>query len=543
MLLDLRACESTYETQAQVCIVGAGAAGITLARRLGEAGIDTILLETGGADHEDAVQSLARGKNLGHDYWELEESRLRFFGGTTAIWGGRCAEFDPIDFDRKDWVAHSGWPISYDDLAPYYADARRRLGLPAKQEASEIWQSLGEVAPAFARGNLTTDFWQFTPETEQFTLRKCDDLVASPHVRILLHATLTGLKTDDARETVRTVEASDISGRRARIAARHVVLAAGGIENARLLLACNLGNRHDQVGRYFMEHPHARGGEIVKGELWQLLRQFGRHVRDPQGNKHAALIKPSAEMQQREGILGSAFNLGAVQKEQSRQIATMRAYNALRHDLSPSARNRAFWLKAKKTVLRLHEWVDPARSRMLVAGGWSAAAVIRAEQAPNPDSRVMLGQSIDALGMREAALDWRFSEIDKHTIAVMMKAFAGELQRLGLGRFDPAPWIDEAETLWHTDPLICTHHKGGYHHMGTTRMSGSPREGVVDAECRVHGMNNLHVAGSSVFSTSGWANPTLGIAALGLRLADRLEKDLAGVADVETGLRRASGDY
>lgn len=526
MLLDLRAMHDSVELACEVCIVGAGAAGISLARRLAMQGVDVLLLESGGADHESPIQDLARGETVGHDYWALREARLRFFGGTTAIWGGRCAELDATDFDRRDWVPHSGWPISKSDLDPFYSDARKSLGLPARQKAGDIWLSLGETPPAFEDGGLTSDFWQFTPSTEQFTLRRCQDLVDHDRVRILLHATLTRIRRSADGRRVTGIEIGDVSGRSASVSARHFVIAAGGIENARLLLACKIGNDHDQVGRYFMEHPHARGGEIVSGKLWTLLRQYGRHLRDPGGHKHAALLRPSARMQQREQILGSAFTLGAIQRERAREIATMRAYNKLRHDLSPSARNRALWLTAKKIVLRGHEVVDPLRSKLLVMAGWSAAAIFRAEQAPNPDSRVTLGMTRDALGMREAKLDWQFSEIDKRTVAVTMRTFAKELERLGIGRFEPDPWI-ERDDIWHSDPLVCSHYKGGYHHMGTTRMSASPRNGVVDQRCRVHGIENLTMAGSSVFATSGWANPTLGIVALSMRSADLIARDLS----------------
>ncbi|MBW0144028.1 FAD-dependent oxidoreductase [Sphingomicrobium clamense] len=539
MLLDLREMDDHAHLESQVCIVGAGAAGISLARRLASQSVDVLLLESGGADHEDAVQDLAKGETQGHDYWELREARLRFFGGTTAIWGGRCAEFDPNDFDRRPWLAHSGWPISKSDLDPFYADARAAMGLPPRQCADEIWASLGETPPQFEPGGLVSDFWQFTPSSEQFTLRRCGDLVESDKVRILLHATLTSIERSHDGRSIETIGIGDVSGRRATVSARHFVLAAGGIENARLLLACDIGNEHDQAGRYFMEHPHARGGEIVSGKLWKILRQFGRHLRDPEGHKHAALIRPSAEMQEREGILGSAFTLGACQREQAREIATMRAYNKMRHDLSPSARNRALWLTAKKIVLRGHEVFDPLRSKLLVMSGWSATPVIRAEQAPNPDSRITLGESTDALGMREARLDWRFSDIDKRTVRVMMKRFARELERLGIGRFELDPWIERSDEIWHSDPLVCSHYKGGYHHMGTTRMSASPRDGVVDAECRVHGVENLHVAGSSLFTTSGWANPTLGIVALAYRSADYIAREISR-PQAQARLRKAS---
>ncbi|GAA0480317.1 GMC family oxidoreductase [Parasphingorhabdus litoris] len=525
MLIDLRESDPLTRFETDICIVGAGAAGITLARQLSDSGLRILLLESGGIDFEADVQALADGPSTGHDYYPLVDSRLRFFGGTTAIWGGRCAEFHPIDLERRDWVPHSGWPISYRDLLPYYDHARTLLGLPQRTSSATIWRQVGRTMPDFANDSLTTDFWQFTPQTERFTLRKCNDLVESDRVRILLHATVTAINKEQDSDTIENLSVSDISGCNASIKAKYYILAAGGIDNARLLLASNIGNGHDQVGRYFMEHPHARGGRVVSGRFWRLLKMLHGRMRDHDGHMHAPLIRSSAAMQAREGILNSAFSLAARQAPQANMVAPVKAYNGLKHKLSPTKANRSLWLNVKKGMTRFNEMAGPLRPRTLIAAGWDLAAIIRAEQAPNPDSRVKLANKTDALGMPLAELDWRFSELDKHSIKVMMQEFASQLEQIGIGRFDPAPWLDDAATVWTTDPLISAHAKGGYHHMGTTRMSGSSKTGVVDADCRVHGVHNLYVAGSSVFATSGWANPTLGIMALSLRLADHLVRE------------------
>ncbi|WP_337658408.1 GMC family oxidoreductase [Sphingorhabdus sp. Alg231-15] len=527
MIVDLRASDPSTRFEADICIVGSGAAGITLARRLDAAGLRVLLLESGGIDFEPDIQALADGPSTGHDYYPLADSRLRFFGGTTAIWGGRCAELNPSDLERRDWVPHSGWPISFEELRPYYDSARWLLGLPARQSSDDLWPQLGRQPPAFAQEGLTTDFWQFTPQTERFTLRKCHDLVKSDTVRILLHATVTAISTNDGDGQVNGLTVSDISGRTAYITAKQYVLAAGGIDNARLLLASGIGNSHDQVGRYFMEHPHARGGRMVQGRFTELLKSLHGRMRDRNGYLHAALIRPSLAMQKRKAILNSGFTLAVRQHADANMVAPVKAYNGFKHALSPTKANRSLWLNVKKASTRINEWAGSLRPRALMAMGWELSAIIRAEQAPNPQSRVILAKETDALGMPLAELDWRFSALDKRSVKIMMQSFAEELERLKIGRFDPAPWLDDAATLWTTDPLISAHAKGGYHHMGTTRMSASPRDGVVDATCRVHGLGNLYVAGSSVFVTSGWANPTLGIMALSLRLADHLAEQAA----------------
>lgn len=522
MIIDLRESDPAARFETDICIIGAGAAGITLARRLDHLGLRVLLLESGGIDFEPDIQELADGPSIGHDYYPLVDSRLRFFGGTTAIWGGRCAEFNPLDLERREWVAHSGWPISLSDIQPYYDRARTLLGLPMRQTPADLWPRLGRRPPAFGQDGLTTDFWQFTPQSERFTLRKCNDLADSKTIRVLLHATVTTINTKDGGDHVSTLCIGDISGITATVTARQYVLAAGGIDNARLLLASGIGNQYDQVGRYFMEHPHARGGRVAKGQFWQLLKMLHGRMQDHNGHRHAALIRPTAAMQKREAILNSGFTLAVRQPEDANMVAPVKAYNGLKHKLSPTKINRSLWLNVKKASNRINRWAGPLRPRALIGLGWDLSAVIRAEQAPNPDSRVKLARERDAMGMPRAELDWRLSDLDKHSVKVMMNAFSAELERLDIGRFDPAPWLNDAATVWTTDPLISAHPKGGYHHMGTTRMSSSPRAGVVDAGCRVHGLSNLYVAGSSVFATSGWANPTLGIMALSLRLADNL---------------------
>lgn len=157
--------------------------------------------------------------------------------------------------------------------------------------------------------------------------------------------------------------------------------------------------------------------------------------------------------------------------------------------------------------------------------GWSFGApkmlLIRSscEQAPHPDSRVTLDGERDALGMPRVVLDWRLSPIDRHTIAFAFRRSVDGLTQAGLGQVTLEPWIE-------TPDLDSGEFEGGYHHMGTTRMSDTPTSGVVDRHCRVHGVHNLYIAGPSVFPTSGCANPMLTIVALALRLAGHLSDGL-----------------
>ena len=528
MLDDFDTCADHADLAADICIVGAGAAGITLARALRGRGREILLLESGGPDFEAEVQDLAAGDIRGFDYYPLVESRLRFFGGTTAIWGGRSARLDAIDFQRRAWVPDSGWPFGPGTLAPYYAAAERSLGLDTETADDSAWRRLGLTPPPFDPAALSVNLWQFDEQADRFTLARCRDLIDAADVHVLLHATVTHIRANAAGNRVEQLEIANLRGGRGQVRARAIVLAAGGLEVPRLLLASNdvepngLGNAHDLVGRYFMEHPHARGGRVVTDRPWKLLRLLPRSHRRG-GRRYATLGRPSEALQQREGLLNTSFTLAARQAPDDRMAATRRAYDTLKHALPPDRLRRNLWRTAKQTVVRTQETIGPVLPWLAVKrGARGIYAILRAEQAPNPDSRVVLTGDRDALGMPRLALDWRFRDIDRASAHGLMAALDRELRRLELGRVEINPWLRDGDTPWQTDPLISGHPLAGYHHMGTTRMADDPRRGVVDGHCRVHGLDNLYVAGSSVFPTGGWANPTLTIIALALRLADHL---------------------
>jgi choline dehydrogenase-like flavoprotein len=542
MIVDLSKVAGIVRRRTEVCVIGAGAAGITVARRLLAEGHDVLLLESGGIDYERPIADLNGGQNIGQDYYSLDDARLRFFGGTTAIWGGRCATLDPIDLERRAWVPSSGWPLSWEDLQAYYAQARGIFGLDDLPPTSSTLKGRGVPLPSFDPSELRTPIWSFDPRFNRFTFDACEDLRSHPRCQIVIHASVTRIIAENGH--VARIEARSLNGSSLDVDARAYVLAAGGIENARLLLASSVGNERDQVGRYFMEHPHARGGHIVDARVWPLLKAFGRRHR-VDGQDLAALITPSPDLQRREGLLNTSLTIVARQPADARPFLGMRAYKSLKHDLPPTRSGRRLWMAAKKIANWGQRHVDPLRPWLLhKAGRLEVALLVRAEQAPNPESRVLLSPDRDALGMPRVALDWRLSALDKHSVTGLVDALGRELQRLKLGTVKRAAWLEKPELLWKNDPLISSHSIGGYHHIGTTRMSNDPREGVVNGDGRVHSVGNLYIVGSSIFATSSWANPTLTIAALALRTADRLSARLrrlvSSPGDLQAGMARAS---
>ncbi|HYG88929.1 MAG TPA: GMC family oxidoreductase [Azospirillum sp.] len=529
MLHDLRELAEPPTFEAPVCIVGAGAAGITLARRLLARGHEVLVVESGGADFESEVQALAGGTSSGHPYYDVGDVNLRMVGGTTPIWGGRCAELDPIDFERRSWVPHSGWPIGYADLEPYYREAAGVLEIAAPGVGRAALMQRFPMLRTLDTDTLRVGCWSFDDKPNRFAMPNIQDVIGHPRACLLTHATATALTLSEDGRRIRSVTVKDISGRQATIRVGHVVLALGGIETPRLMLASNdvapagVGNQNDLVGRFFMEHPHARGGSLDTPASWPLLAAFGRTHRVG-ATRHAALLGLQEAAQRTHATLNSAFTLGARQGERDPQFWAMKTYNAMKHQLHPSAFNRRLWRGVKGTALWVHERVDPLRPWLLVkSGARQLAMIVRAEQAPNPDSRITLQRDRDALGVPRADLHWQLTELDKHSVRVLALSMDRTMRQLGLGQVVPAAWLEDPATLWRTDPLISAHPIGGYHHMGTVRMADEPSRGVVDRNGKVHGLENLFVAGSAVFPTSGWANPTFSLVALALRLGDHLD--------------------
>ena len=400
MLVDLRQQPDAAAIESDICIVGAGAAGITLARKLRRLGRDVCLIESGGLDYEAATQELYRGANVGMPYYELEKSRLRFFGGTVAIWGGRCALLDPIDFEKRAWVAHSGWPIGRADLNPYYREAHRIFDLDRFNYEEEVWKELGLDDPGLDPARLDAKLWRFDELAERFIGERAKDLIDDPKLRILLHANVVGLKASANAGSVDHLEVRAIGGPKRAVRAKHFVLAAGAIENSRLLLVSNdvepggIGNGRDQVGRCFMEHPAGRIAKIETDRAFDIWAMFQKRFM-PGGVPLAPALRLADEAQRKHKALNSIVTF-KLQRDPSKGVALgNKVYQSALHSLSPNRRGRMLDHFYRGVRAWIHREVRSSVERWRASRGITGLyAIMRGEQAPNPDSRVLLSTEL-----------------------------------------------------------------------------------------------------------------------------------------------------
>lgn len=506
--------------EGDLCIVGAGAAGLSMALERVNSPLKVLLLEGGGFDLEPEMQDLYRGDIIGQPYFPLHAARLHYFGGTTGHWAGFCSTYDAIDFEKRSWVPHSGWPIRRDELDPFYARAQRVLELgPYEYDADDWIKRDKELAPLPLNPDVVwTKMWQFSPPT-RFGNKYRDAIVNARNVHLYTHANVCEVEANDGLTAVQGLRVRTLEGKEYHARARHYVLACSTIQNARLLLASNrratagLGNAHDLVGRYFMEHLEMPGAELVlakpqSARMKIYAFQYGL-------TKARGEMALSAEVQREHGILNGTASLepGALGEEvkSTFQFWTPQLV-------------RAFMAWEKGGRIGPPPWASTERPS--VPSGPPPPPrffhlATRQEQAPNPDSRVTLSAEKDALGMPRAKLDWRLTELDKRSIRTFYKLLGQEVGRSEVGRVQIRDWLLSDDRTW---PSFLS---GGWHHMGTTRMHADPKQGVVDANCRVHGLGNLYVAGPAVYPTAGSANPTLTLVALSLRLSDHLKTTLA----------------
>jgi len=562
-------------------IIGGGPAGLTIAREFFGTSTRVLVLESGQlevdprfndlnavectGEPKGAAQIRRRSQFHGANCasWSNESQRFgvrcRVLGGSSHAWAGKSAAFDGIDFAARDWVPYSGWPFGLEVLGPYLDRAAEVLNLGPNCYDDRLWDLIGIAPPQpqLDPSLLKSFFWQFArSKIDKLDLMRFGpEFVAchAPNVHVLLNATVTRIDVNDAGSAFKSLEVSTIDGVRSQVRAKAAVLAASGIENPRLLLTSNgnhskgLGNQYDVVGRFLMDHPGSRIGRFRVEDCPAIVKRFGFYGVNHRGHAHMYMhgLVPSKELQKKErllhcsaymmeerapddpwdalkqllraksdtpiaDLLAVAFSSGLLAKGVGMRVF---ASNAVPHRLKHSVINAIIRRFPNFAAREFQSRGLPHKLVGIAIDGIS-------EQRPDPESRITLSDTRDALGMPLARVNWLIDEEAKRSLIRLGHLIVTELPRAGL----PAPMLEDwvAEERPQDSIIIDMGHT-----VGTTRISVNPRLGVVDPNCMVHGVMGLYVAGASVFPTSGHANPTLMILALAIRLADHIKFGLA----------------
>lgn len=555
MFIDSRFLPEDTVIETEVCIIGAGPAGNTLAREFIGQDFRVCLLESGGTEPNEDTQSLCEGEVNGDLPQDLRKSRCRQFGGTANFWADhgdnfysvRLLPLDTIDFEKRDWLPYSGWPFGKSHLNPFYERAQYLCKLRPFAYDAEDWEDEQTPRLPLTGGQIDTTMYQFGPRNV-FTHEIPSEINRSSNITTYLNSNVVEIETDRTGKTATRVRVACLQGNKFWVAAKVIILATGGIENARLLLLSNkthnagLGNQNDLVGRFFMEHPVFRLGVFTPSDkqifnstgLYDLhwvnnILVMGKQTLTEEVMRQRHLLNscmifvPRPKVYESQAVKSLRILLSSSRRAEIPKNALNHLSNAINgvDDIMTFIYRRAF---------KIHKF-----PYSLKQGGWSRRqgnerrfnsfeVMTATEQAPNPDSRIMLGDDLDRLGLRKIKpIHWRWSDIEIDSNLQVQEILREEITRAGLGQFQS--WV---ELSGNTKPRC----HGGDHHMGTTRMHINPMQGVVDENCRVHSISNLFVAGSSVFPTGGYANPTLTIIALAIRLADHVKKVMA--SDVTT---------
>jgi choline dehydrogenase-like flavoprotein len=531
VLTDARELAPGGALEAEICVVGAGPAGIALSRELEATGKSVVLLEAGGLGRHDAPKDLAVGESIGESYFPLHTTLVHGFGGTSNHWyvheGFRTRPLDSIDFRERAAVPHSGWPISRQALERHYARAQDFLGFGGMSyEASDWGELLDDALLDLDPTRVKSVVFLVIPG--HGVTHYLEEVRRASNVHLVYNAYAADLVESASEGHVTELVARVPGGAEVRVRADRYVLAAGGLGNPRILLQSRgrhpggIGNHHDVVGRFFMEHIGLRGGRV---------EPVGGRLLEGAGNPYFSVdtgpvsvqtkLSLAPEVLESEGLLNSTFFLERMPR--SRTTQAVRSFVVMRRAVTWRPLPRDLPSHAMKALAGIPSIFDTA---MYEKTGRREADSIQlmamAEQAPNPESRVTLSAKVNSLGLQRVKLDWRPTSQDTSSIIRSEAIIAEELHRSGIAEVrDP---LSSANVKWQ--------YSGQWHQLGTTRMGTDPEHSVVDAECRVHGVDNLWITGGSVFPTGGYANPTLTIIAMALRLGETLApRHVAGASE------------
>jgi ribosomal protein L35AE/L33A len=508
--------ESTFE--ADICIIGAGAAGFSAGLTLLNSDLKILILEGGNDISSKEAADLHRGEITGHPHNGIHEARERVIGGTTTTWGGQALPFFKEDFEKRDHVNKSGWPINYKDLEPYYLKSEAILGTDTTVPYNyKPWKDWKIKEPDFTPSaiELFVTRWCKIPN---FAEQHENKFLLSSNVCLLKNANVVELLPSDIGDNVKALRIRSLHGKSGIVQARFVIAAGGAMETVRLFLASKkfgfngLGNKYGLVGRYFQDHIAAIVGEIFPSSSKKFYDAFDNFFKN--GFKYFPRLRLTPSFAEREKILHASAQIIFSQNNNSAKtlMATLKkkSFPSLKACLSLLDPLTLTYLAKSMISWKIkNRGYSPRHGNIFLE--------IHSEQEPNFESCITLSNKTDALGMPRIQLNWSIPELSLKTIKTTALLVKGEFEKAGLGTVKLIPW---AEGKSNELPRLTD----TYHQAGGLKMAATPQEGVVDPRCCVFGVNNLYVASSAVFPTSSYSNPTMTTIALAIRVAETVEK-------------------
>jgi choline dehydrogenase-like flavoprotein len=522
---DLAAASFTQTSTYDICVVGAGAAGILLTIKLLRGGKSVLLVESGGLNFEQPTQDLYRSEVHGHAHTGVHEGRFRTWGGTTTRWGGQILPLEPIDFAHRPWIPGSGWPITLDELRPFYAEALELEGLTtAILNDAQVWQAAGAPIPTLGP-DLEPYFTRWLQQPNFARLHGAE-LERAPRLTALLHANITGADSSDG--IVTALHCTSLNGNTATITACEFVLAIGSIETSRLLLHFEeqqgaedgkQWNPNNLVGRGFHDHIDVEPVTIQPIDRKRFFAAFTNVLL--RGFKYHPKFRLTPAQQQANGILNVAGTI-TFRDDTSETADAMKATGKriLRRAFHEVDTAQLLHLVRNLPLLVRQAWSYAIKHRVYNSPSAQIALRVHCEQQPNSASIVTLSGERDPLGMRRTRLHWVISNLELDTIRAFLRITAEALRTQNLATVTPTIDLDNDEAL----RAACD---DGLHHMGGAIMSANPLQGVVDPDLRLRGFSNFSICSAAVFPTGGFSNPTHTVLALAMRLAHRLTSQAA----------------
>lgn len=517
-----RSIEQIGIDPSRVLIVGGGTVGIYLAVELAKAGREVLMIEAGNEQldnfSEDSFES------VGRPHATLKIGRSRSLGGTSNLWGGQLVEYQPIDFEGRDWLPDSKWPIAAGEAPKYYRETYENLGMPMNfLDDEKVFNHLKTRVPHLSGGlEFFLTRWMRLPSLAA-TYR--EQLESNPRIRVLLDHTVVGIEGEG--EESQGVSVLDRGGHRHRLPGASVVLAAGTFENVRLLLhAANTKDwncpwrANDNIGRFFQDHLSGRVGSVQTIDRKRFLDLFTTIVLG--GFRFLPKLRMTNEALRRERLL----NIHAMMVCESsisenmvflRQFMKSVIYGRKVSNLGELLRNMASCGRHLPPLM----WRYIVANRVFVPSSSKISMQIQAEQSPLRESRITVDpMRTDKYGLPKLVLDWRVGDEELASIREFSIRVRDAVREAGLAEVKLIPGLEQG------DASLLERMHDHNHHAGGTCMGWSERDGVVDTDLRVFGTKNLFVLGASVFRTTSNANTTF----LALALATRLARHLAKVA-------------